>query len=305
MKRNLSVGDRIKHPKHGWFEVLELLPKQKVKIRFDDTGFETIVSKYAALQKYVKDPYSSYFHKDGETYLHPIYGEYMIIGILGHKKALVKFKRTGTILECFMNNIIHHRIKDPYAPIIHNVGYMGVMDNSIDTQEYQRAYNVWKNMLGRCYDDEIQNKQPTYKGCSVCKEWHCFSDFYKWYQANIKNESFYLDKDILVKGNKVYSPDTCCFVPNEVNVLFTKRQIYRGDLPIGVQHNETKTKYKAMLNRGGEKVFLGYHTTIESAFNAYKIAKEKWIKIVADKWKDQLDPKVYDALYNYQVEITD
>lgn len=305
MDRKVQVGSRIKHPYHGWFEIIELLPNQKVKIKFDETNFETIVSKYDALNTYVKDPNSKYYHQVGEIYFHPIYGQYMIVELLGKKKALVEFKHTGTRLECFINNIIHHRVKDPFLPIIHNVGYMGIIDDSIDTNDYQRAYNVWKNMLARCYDNSVQKKQPSYIGCSVCKEWHCFSDFYKWYRSNIKNETFCLDKDILSKGNKVYSPATCCFVPNEINVLLTKRQSCRGDLPIGVQHNEAKTKYKAMLNRGGEKVFLGYHTTIDLAFHAYKIAKEEWIKEVADKWKDQLEPRVYEALYNYQVEITD
>lgn len=163
-------------------------------------------------------------------------------------------------------------------------------------------------MLKRCYDVEFLKKLTTYQGCSVCKEWHCFATFQKWFNEHYI-DGWCLDKDILVKGNKMYSPDACCFVPNEINSLFTKRQNYRGKTPIGVQYYKPQRRfkecYKAFITKGGEKRYIGVFATDVEAFNAYKIEKEKWIKEVADKWKDKLEPRVYEALYNYKVEITD
>ena len=115
-----------------------------------------------------------------------------------------------------------------------------------------------------------------------------------------KGRPFALDKDILIKENKVYSEDTCCFVPQEINALFVKRDKLRGEYPIGVSFHKSRGMLRATLNNK----HLGYFNTVEQAFQVYKQAKEDYIKEVANKWKDQIDPRVYDALVSYQVEIT-
>ena len=110
-----------------------------------------------------------------------------------------------------------------------------------------------------------------------------------------------MDKDILVKGNKIYSEDTCCFVPREINSLFVKRKKSRGNFALGVDYKKSVKKFRA---RCGNK-HLGLFNTELEAFYAYKQAKETYIKEVANKWKDQIDPRVYNALMKYEVEITD
>lgn len=117
------------------------------------------------------------------------------------------------------------------------------------------------------------------------------------------DSSWHLDKDILIKGNKVYSPDTCCLVPQEINILFVKCNINRGDLPIGVI--EINGRFSSSVSKNNKIRHLGKFNTLEEAFESYKFAKEKHIKEVADKWRDKLDPRVYEAMYNYEVEITD
>ena len=112
-----------------------------------------------------------------------------------------------------------------------------------------------------------------------------------------------LDKDILFKGNKIYSPETCCFIPREINQIFPKRDLKRGEYPIGVTRK--RGKFSAQLSTKDFNKNLGVFNTPEEAFQAYKSAKESYIKEVADKWKDQIEPRVYQAMYNYQVEITD
>lgn len=305
MNRNLEVGYRSQHPKYGWFEVIAMPKSDRGVIRFDNTGYVCEVSKYRILNGSVSDKKNSYFHQVGESYIHPEYGEYHIVELIKGKNAVIEFANTGFRCVQSMGNIKHKRVKDALAPVVYGVGYMGTKRNVVLAPSKSPAYFAWHNMLHRCYTEDIRGKRPTYKDCTVTEEWKCFATFNEWFDKQVYSQGWKLDKDILVKGNKEYGPSTCCFVPNEVNVLFTKRQNCRGDLPIGVQYSESKLRYKAGMTRGNDKVFLGYYSTPEEAFNAYKVAKEAWIKEVADKWKDKLDPKVYKALYEYQVEITD
>ena len=83
---------------------------------------------------------------------------------------------------------------------------------------------MWHNMYNRCYREDYLEKNPQYKGCSICDEWlNDREAFYNWVAENyyiIDGEQIDLDKDILVKGNKVYSPDTCIFAPHVINTYF-------------------------------------------------------------------------------------
>ena len=169
-------------------------------------------------------------------------------------------------------------------------------------------------MLKRCYDPYYINKKPTYINCYVCEEWHNFQNFAEWFYENyytIKNEVMHLDKDILYKGNKFYSPQTCCFVPENLNSLFTKNDVIRGKYPIGVSWDKEKNKfvstcsvYNFEINKKKNK-HLGYFTNEYEAFISYKVEKESEIKRRADYYKDLLPKYIYNALNNYQVEIKD
>lgn len=175
----------------------------------------------------------------------------------------------------------------------------GVLDKEDGTPRTY-AEKIWRDMIMRCHWEKARNKYPTYANCSVCEDWLFYSNFEKWYKEHYV-EGWQLDKDILVKGNKVYSPQTCCFVPQEINKLLNKNLKQRGINPIGVSYVQSKGKYVAYAI----KRTVGAFNTPEEAFYAYKEAKEARIREVADKWRDQLDPRVYEAMYNYKVEITD
>lgn len=112
----------------------------------------------------------------------------------------------------------------------------------------------------------------------------------------------HLDKDILIKGNKIYSPNTCIFVPQKINSLFTKRNSVRGEYPIGVTYSKKNHKFEPQVQGRG---WLGYYDTPEESFEVYKKNKEKRIKEIADEYKNKIPIKLYDALYDYKVEITD
>lgn len=178
----------------------------------------------------------------------------------------------------------------------------GINDTDEITMK-SRSYACWRDMLARCYDEKQEEKYGSYKGCIVSERWRHFSDFNRWYDTHYV-EGWHLDKDILIKGNKEYGPDTCCFVPPQINTLFVNKKRNRGLYPIGVTINPYK-KYEAHCSIKGKPKYIGGFNTPEEAFEAYKVAKEAWIKEVADKWRDKIDPRVYKAMYNWKIEITD
>ena len=200
------------------------------------------------------------------------------------------------------------QIKNPMTPTVYGTGYFGVGDYkcSDGNGKHTKCYMTWKGIHQRCYDPKCHEKHPTYKNCKVCKEWNNYQEFAKWDNENyyeVGNEKMDLDKDILCKGNKVYSADTCIYVPHSINSLFTKRDNERGDCPIGVC--KYGNKFLAKLSKGNERIHLGYYSTAEEAFQAYKKAKEAYIKEVAEEYKGRIDPRAYEALMNYEVEIDD
>ena len=181
----------------------------------------------------------------------------------------------------------------------------GDAHNDCDGDSHTNAYTHWRNMLARCFDKEYMVCRPTYSDCTVCQEWLLFSNFKKWFDQ-FNYENYHLDKDILIKGNKHYSPDTCCLVPQEINTLLTRRQGSRGQHPIGVCYIKRSGKYSATIHKM-RNVHLGLFDTPEEAFQAYKSAKEHYVKERATKYfqEGKITHRVYQALMEYQVEITD
>lgn len=168
-------------------------------------------------------------------------------------------------------------------------------------------YKKWRSMITRCYDQNLLNKTPHYRDCVVSDNFKNYSYFYEWYCDNnpSNDDSYQLDKDLLVKGNKIYSEDTCVLLPIRINNTFIRKESVRGKYPIGVYWAAKMGKYGACVRLDNRNIALGYFNDIPSAFNAYKTAKEKRIKQLAQEYKGLLVPRAYDALMNYQVEITD
>lgn len=202
----------------------------------------------------------------------------------------------------------------PYERSIYGVGYLGEGKYKIwENGKQTKCYKVWCSMLQRCYDSKYKEKHLTYIDCEVCEEWLCFQNFAEWYYNNyyeVEGERMHLDKDILVKGNKIYSPDNCIFVPERINTLFTKCNKSRGNYLIGTSlfFNGKYVAHCSLIDpKTGKSKYkhLGYYTTQQEAFNVYKQFKEKNIKQVAEYYKDQIPQKLYNAMYNYKVEITD
>lgn len=200
------------------------------------------------------------------------------------------------------------KIKCPYEPRVCGMGYIGegIYTSRIDGVKV-KSYDVWTNMLERCYSETHRYKHPSYLGCSVCDEWLNYQNYAYWYETNYyecDGESAHVDKDIIIKGNRIYSPETCVFVPRKINNLFIKSNAVRGDLPIGVgYHNGNYTS--TCNDRFGNRKHLGVFNTPDEAFYAYKLYKEQLIKEIADEYKDEIPNVLYEAMYNYEVEIDD
>ena len=214
--------------------------------------------------------------------------------------------------------------KNPFFASVYGHGYLGIDKNGNvpKTREFKDGkwrntweYNKWQNMLQRCFDNKFKEKKPTYKDATCCERWLCFANFledfeilkqeYNW----SKDEKLQLDKDILYKGNKLYSLESCVLVPDWINSLFIKKDANRGGCPIGVSYHKQRKKYKAQCRINEKLTCLGYYNTIEEAFNAYKQAKEQEIKRVANECVSKgfisKDSRLYKAMINYQVKIDD
>ena len=175
-------------------------------------------------------------------------------------------------------------------------------------REDKKFVKIWRRMFLRCYSPCYLKRNPTYIGCDVCEEWKDSAKFVEWCKSEKSGyrEGYALDKDILIKGNKIYSPQTCRFVPEFVNGLFSTHKRYRGECPIGVRKTKSGT-YQSLLTEYGKCKCLGTYRTIEEAFSKYKIEKERYLKEIAECFfqKGEICFDIYNALVNYEVEITD
>lgn len=166
-----------------------------------------------------------------------------------------------------------------------------------------KAYVVWNDMIRRCYSRKKQSSSPTYMECIVCDEWLDYQVFADWYDKHeYRDYDYQLDKDILIPENKIYSPEYCCFVPHEINSLFTSHGAKRGEYPQGVYFHKASGKYSAALSICGDQTNLGLFNCPNEAYQAYKVSKEQHVKNVANKWRDRIAPEVYEALMSWELK---
>lgn len=223
------------------------------------------------------------------------------------------FLNTGNDSEEFIINVMNdirykpdNWSKKAMTPVMYGVGYHGILYENSYCESYQR----WHYIMNRCYSKAIHELQPEYEECIVCEEWLNYSNFKLWYDEHsivwkILGEDFEIDKDILIKGNKVYSAETVSLVPKLINSLFTNGRKNRGDYPLGVYFDEERQKFRACMSFMGDRLKLGTFDTEEEAFARYKEYKEDLINDIAEQYKGEIPDKVYQAMINWVVEITD
>lgn len=244
---------------------------------------------------------------------------------------IVKYNNCTNIVVEFQDSYKHQtstswkdfikgNVKNPYYPQVLNVGMIGVKYPAKINKKHTKEYCAWYNILIRCYDKKFKEKYPAYKDVTVCEEWLLYENFYEWIHSQenfekwLDEDRWAVDKDILVKGNKLYSPETCCLVPQNVNTLFIKCDASRGNLPVGVCKNKNDNRYVAKIIYGNNKnnnrakaTALLYPTPEDAFYLGYKPYKEAYIKQIAQEEYNNgnITKKCYNAMMAYEVEITD
>ena len=247
----------------------------------------------------------------GKVFLSKDTGYYQIVLANNIERMKAIFLTTNTEVWVSADQVDNGTVFDRYFPTVCGVGYLGEYSTLDKDGNTTKEYTAWRCMLERCYGNK---ELEAYKYCIVSEEFHNASYFKNWYnkQVGAHREDFHLDKDILSGDCKVYAEDTCVLVPHEINMFFAKtggrtHQAFKDtDYPIGVSYTtKNKTKpFVAKYNNGGEK-HETYHDNEWSAFLAYKQAKENRAKELAEKWRGQIDDRVYEKLINYKVLLTD
>jgi hypothetical protein len=310
-KQQIFVGDVFKTNCHGDITVISYNHANDILVEFDN-GYQRSATSGNIQKGKVKDPTAptrthakrpdNYAIIMGKKYLSNEGFYYTPFKYINASEILVSFE-SGYVTAATSQNIRQGNVADNLSPNKNGVGIIGEVSGVSKTKAYQH----WSSMLSRGYCERYKATYPTYKDVTVCKEWHNFTVFSKWCdgQPNFNTEGSVLDKDILVKGNKMYSPETCVFVPHKVNSLFVKADATRGKYPIGVYFSNKDSCLRACVRIDGKNKSLGMFSTVQDAFNAYKVAKEDYIKANAELFKNVLDNRCYEAMINYQVEITD
>lgn len=200
-------------------------------------------------------------------------------------------------------------VRNPYHKSECGVGIIGNKYPIRVNGKIIKEYKAWHNMLERCF----KSRNRTYENVTCCNEWLLYENFYEWIHSQdnfdrwLIGDRWEVDKDIIIKGNKIYSPETCCLVPHNINCLFLRKEASRGELPIGVSLPKNRSKYLAHISNNNGTSYIGYYETVYEAFQAYKEHKENLIKQIAqDEYsKNNITKRCYEAMMKYEVEITD
>lgn len=303
-------------------KVIKYIHNNNIIVEFQDENKEQVHTAWSAFKKgAVKNPATRVDLNQKNKRLGLVnnnkQGSKMkIIEYNSPSKIIVEFQdeykgRVNTTYYTFKNgNVIN-----PYYPSVHGFGITGNKYPTTYKGKKIKEYTTWCDMIGRCFDENIKENYPTYRDATCCEEWILYENFYEWLheQENFDkwvNEDYSnIDKDILFKQNKLYSPETCCLVPHNVNALFIKEDKRRTSLPIGVR--KAANKYQPVLSamKNGERNVITFpvESTLKDAFIVYKKEKEKYIKKTAQEEyeKGNITKECYNAMMRYEVEITD
>lgn len=171
-------------------------------------------------------------------------------------------------------------------------------------------YSQWRAMRLRCNSEKFKSLHTTYKDCSYVQDWESYDEYLDWASNQVgflcsdsEGKVYHLDKDLLVKGNKLYSPDTCCFLPKEVNTFLRLNEYRRTSLPAGVRRRPSG-RFEAYIVDDKWKG-LGTYDSLEQAFSVYKNAREEKAISLALKYKGTISAAAYQALIHYTITVQD
>lgn len=234
-------------------------------------------------------------------------GEFIVVEYINSANVVVKFIDTGYETITRHSQVLSGQVKDRSLPLVYGVGVIGDSYSCWDGSKIRKEYGLWSSMLERCYSPKSHKSRETYIGCTVSENFKSYTYFYEWCnrQVGFSENNFELDKDLLSGVSKYYSEGTCVFLPQEINVALIKQTKKRGDFPVGVTYHKNTGNFVAQLSTSNGRKHVGAFNNVIDAFAAYKKAKETYLVELAEKWKDAIDLRAYEALMNCEVDIDD
>lgn len=238
----------------------------------------------------------------GSTYSSKSYGDFKVIEDNGAFDVKVEFILTGYTKKVQRGGVTTGSIKDPYYPSVYGIAWLGEGKFTARVGgKLTKSYQEWTGMLSRCYGTTKQHHWQSYRlNVEVCEEWLCFQDYAAWYERGCI-EGWEVDKDVLCTSSKIYSPETCLFLPPRLNKCFIGKNRVT-EYPIGVTPIKGDIGYIARLNVVDIREYLGYFLCPYQAFAKYKSEKEKLIRSLAVEYEGLLPKRTYEALMNYEVK---
>lgn len=232
-------------------------------------------------------------------------GKFKVTKYVRCNSIYIKFLETGGKIVTSSDSVRKGCVRDPLIRVVQGVGFIGsgVFKSKINNKSTD-AYGCWRNMLIRCYGERYQKEKPSYIGCTVCEEWHNFQNFAKWYYANHPQdgEKWHLDKDFTVIGNKIYSPETCAFIPASVNSFITDCARSRGEFNIGVTFARDRKMFRASCQNpfSGEQERIGQYKSELEGHLAWRKRKSQHCDSLIDKYDSEI---VKSAIRNYKYAL--
>ncbi len=213
---------------------------------------------------------------EGQIYETKNYGDIEVIEYISPRNIRIRFLNTGYEDKVTFGEITKNSPKDYLQPVVYGIGFLGAKMKL--KSKNVKAYGTWTNMLKRCYCVKFHKNNQTYIGTTVCKEWHNFQNFCVWFDDNYI-EGYELDKDLLQDDvdNKIYSPETCVFLPRKINSFFNNKRIDNKSGYIGVCWDKFRNKYRVTTScfETKKQIFVGRFYNIEEANKAYVEARMK------------------------------
>lgn len=219
------------------------------------------------------------------------------------RKALIRFAETGHERLVNKCDLLQGKVNDPLYKNIYGIGFLG--EGPYQPKNCGINYTRWVSMLDRCYNPE-NSKSEYYENCFVVEEWHNFQNYMSWavLQKGFDRKGWQIDKDLLRGDNPCYGPETCVFLPRDLNMALIVHRRAGNTMGTGVYYHEKNKKYiarTAQTNKNKSTTYIGSYDTPEEAYLVYKEYKEKFVKELADKFKEDLSEKAYENLYKWTV----
>lgn len=241
--------------------------------------------------------------EEGNYYTSINCGGFKVLEVISAQKVRIVFTNTGTEKVVQGSHIRAGSIRDPYARLVVGKGYVGEGSYS---QKQLKMYNCWKNMLIRCYCPDYHILYPTYMPCEVSEDWLNFQNFSGWYiktYPKITSVRWELDKDLFSEEDKLYSENTCCWLPSQINNLLRDKVVAKGRKYLeGVFYDKDRPNgYRSHIVIDGKQKYLGTYNTQQEASDRYLEARQNNILLLAERYKNILELTTYNKLITYKL----